>query len=123
MRGFWYMIEAVLISTILMSFLIIVGSEYNSMIRPDNLAEKGYLILRALDNRGELRNYTTAMDDAGLNSLIPEYGYNHTIQICNYEGTCVGNKPYADNIWTANYIISGEDVFKPFTIALYFSIS
>ena len=121
MRGFWYIIESVLISTIVISFLMIVSASYTSIIQPENLAEKGYLILKGLDNRGELRNYTAAMDYTGLNSQIPIYSHNHSIQICDYEETCTGNKPNASNIWTANYIIAGDNVYQPLTIKLYLS--
>jgi len=119
MRGFWHTIETVLITTIVITFLMTVGAKYASVIQPENLAEKGYIILENLDNRGELRNYTVALDYNGLNSQIPIYVYNHSIQICDYTGTCTGTRPNAINIWTANYIISGENVYQPFTIKLY----
>jgi len=121
MRGFWYMVEAVMVSVMLMSFLYVVGSKYTSVVQPQNLAEKGFLVLKGLDDRGELKNYTVAMDYTGLNSIIPVYNYNHTVEICNAEGTCAGHKPVASNIWTASYITAGEYVYKPLIVRLYFS--
>jgi len=120
MRGFWYIIESVLVSLMVISFLLFIGSFYSGNIGSENLAEKGHNILQSLDERGELRNHTVALDNGGLNELIPVYSYNHTVQICDYSGSCTGQRPNATRIWTASYIISGDDRYQPFEIRLYF---
>ncbi len=121
MRGFVYMLESILTAVIVMSFLLVISGHYLSVTQPDNLAEKGYLILKGLDNRDEVRNYTVAMDYEGLNDLIPVYNYNHTVQICNSTISCAGVRPNASEVWTANYIIAGNNDYQPFVVRLYFS--
>jgi len=119
MRGIWHMVESILTSVVVISFLLFISNRYLSVIQPEDIADTGYLILQGLDNRGQLRNYTVAKDYLGLNTQIPIYAYNHTIQICDYEDNCVGLVPNTSNTWTANYIIAGNDVYKPFVVKLH----
>ncbi len=121
MRGFWYIIESVLAAVIVISFLMVISAKYTGSVQPDNPAQNAFLALEALDHRDSLRNYTVAMDYEGLNSQVPIYNYNHTIQICNYGGTCKGVRPNSTTVWTASYLVAGKDEYRPYIVRLYLS--
>ncbi len=118
MRGFWYMIEAVLAGIILLGFLIMLTSGYVSVPRED-MSLKGYGILHELDQQGILRAYAVTGNYSGLNSRIRLFGYNHSVQICNQMGSCLGSMPNAENVWVGNYAIAGEDQYNPKLVKLY----
>ena len=122
MRGFWYMIEAILAGFIIVTFLLVARTEFILGTVPQyDVTLKAYDILRGLDDQELLRNYTINEDPEGLNLQVKFYTYNHSIEICSYSGTCVGSEPNATNVWTGYYVIAGDDTvnYKPYEIRLY----
>ena len=119
MKGFWYMIEALLAGIILIGFLVMLVG--NSVIIPqDDLSLKGYEILHDLDDQEILRDYVADLNHSGLNSQIKLASYNHSIQICDQGNNCVGNIPSADNVWVGNYyIIAGGGEYDPYLVKLF----
>ncbi|MFH1364442.1 MAG: hypothetical protein ABIH52_02175, partial [Candidatus Aenigmatarchaeota archaeon] len=98
MRGFWYTVEAILSILLILTFLLVIKS--NIVIAPqEDVSLTGYKLLRGLDDRGELRNYTVNGDYDSINNSITYYVYNHTIEICDYMSACSGVKPNATNMY------------------------
>lgn len=113
------MIEAVLAGIILIGFLLVLAGSNLSLPR-DDLSLKGYEILHDLDYQGILRPYVVEGNHSGLNSQISLVSYNHSVQICDQGGSCVGSMPSADNVWVGNYyIIAGETDYEPYLVKLY----
>ncbi len=117
-KGFWRTFESVLAVIILLFFVVTLGVRYSFPPPEVGLSERGYEILRSLDNRGELRPYVVGNQTEVLESKIRIQGYNHTIQICNWAG-CSGDRPPTQNVWVSTYIISGENVYDPYEIKLF----
>lgn len=118
MRGFWYMIEAVLAGIILIGFLLSVSVTYADVPESD-ISLRGYSILHELDQQGILKGYVAEGDCPGLDSQITLLGYDHSIQICGQSGECIGSRPDADNIWIGNYLVAGDDAYEPNLVKLY----
>lgn len=118
MRGFWYVIEAVLAGIIIFGFLAMLGRTYITLPDPTDLSITGYETLKSLDDQGLLRSYVVDKNYTGLNSIIKIGRYSHSIKICGYSGTCVGPDPNATNIWVAVYIIGGNESYSPHEVRL-----
>jgi hypothetical protein len=119
MRGFWYVLEAIIAGTILISFLIILGRALMAAPADVSVNEKPFNVLEGLDNRGLLRNYTMAGDAEGLNSEVSIFSYNHSVQICNASGNCSGTPPAAGTVWTGSYLVAGDGNYTPREVKLY----
>jgi hypothetical protein len=118
MKGFWYMIEAILAGIILMGFLLVLAGGY-VRVPGEPVGLKGYEILHDLDRQGMLRPYVLDGNHSGLNSRIRLFGYNHSVQICGQSGSCSGSVPDAGNVWVGNYyIIAGENQYQPYLVKL-----
>ena len=117
MRGFWYMLEAVIAGIIIIGFVAAVSQIYMSPSQED-FTIKAYEELRSLDERGVLRTYAAAGDWGGLDSEVRIYGKNHTVEICSPSG-CQGGRPQGSNVWVGNYLISGSQSYQPMQIKLY----
>jgi len=119
MRGFWHVIESLIAVTILVLFLISIGTTI--LTRTDiEITQKGFETLKGLDERGVLRNYVTTLDPQGLQDIINISGFNHTIEICSPSGSCIGNQPENPaNQFIATYLVSGDDFYTPHIIKLY----
>ncbi len=118
MRGFWYMIEAVLAGLIIIGFLLSLANGYISTPVEDP-GLKSYSVLHELDQQDVLRGHAEDWNYSGLNSQISLFGYNHSIQICDQSGNCAGTRPVAGNVWAGNYIIAGNDIYQPRLVRLY----
>jgi hypothetical protein len=118
MRGFWYMIEVVIAGIILIGFLLFVSGVYANIPEQD-ISIRGYSILHELDHQGVLRGYVNDGNYSGLNSQIILFGYNHSVQICDQGGNCLGNSPDADNVWVGNYMVAGDQNYNPKLVKLY----
>jgi uncharacterized membrane-anchored protein len=119
MKGFWYIVEAVLAAIIILGFLLAISGKYIDQGSVSDVSLKGYSILKSLDERDVLRNYTVNLDYNGLNSEIRLFTYNHSIQICDFSGSCVGERPNITDLWVASYIISGDSQYQPYEVKLY----
>ncbi|MCK5020458.1 MAG: hypothetical protein KAS32_25705 [Candidatus Peribacteraceae bacterium] len=119
MKGFWRTVESVFAIIMLMSFLLLVGSTYFIATAETDLSFVGYEALKELDTRGELRQYAVTGDGDSINSKISMRGFNHSISICRYGGTCTGQYPDAEDVIVSNYIISGHNSYDPLVVRLY----
>lgn len=119
MRGIWFTMESAIACMIIGVFIIaiVAGSSFESG-GPD-MAEVANDILRGMDDRNVLRSSAVALDYDAINSNIDVPGYNHTINICNEAGTCVGPTPDASNIWVGSYFIAGKAAYQPLEIKLF----
>jgi hypothetical protein len=118
MRGFWYMLEAVIAGVIIFGFLAVISQTYINPSQED-FTLQAYQSLKSLDEQGILRPYAAAGDWGGLNSQVKIYSRNHTIEICQASGSCTGQKPEGVNVWVGNYIISGNQNYQPMQVKLY----
>ncbi len=118
MRGFWYMLEAVIAGIIIIGFVAVVSKSYINPSQED-FALQAYSSLKSLDEQGILRPYAQAGDWGGLNSQVKIYSKNHTIEICDRSGNCAGQKPEGANVWAGSYLISGNQNYQPMQIKLY----
>lgn len=113
------MLEALIAGIILITFLVTLKATYLSATPEEDASITAYTTLKQLDDSGLLRSGAAAYDYDSINSEIKLYFYNHTIEICNAQGTCYGRKPSSDNVWIGSYFISGDDSYSPRTVNLY----
>ena len=119
MKGIWYMLEALFAGIILITFLVTLKAAYLSMTPQEEASIEAYITLKELDESGLLRSYAVTNNYNGLNSEVNLYYYNHSVEICNSQGNCYGEKPDSENIWVGSYMISGESGFAPRIVHLY----
>ncbi|MFH1978028.1 MAG: hypothetical protein ABIJ92_01760 [Candidatus Aenigmatarchaeota archaeon] len=119
MKGVWYLIEAVLSVLIIITFLIAIKSNVFDITSQPDVSLTGYSLLKGLDDRGVLRNYTVNKDFTAINSSISYFVYNHTVEICDHLGACIGDAPNATNAFVSTYIISGDGYYNPYEVRLY----
>jgi len=117
MRGFWYMLEAVIAGIIIIGFVAVVSRSYINTSQED-FTLQAYQALKSLDEQGILRPYAAANDWGSLNSEVRIYSKNHTVEICS-TSVCSGQKPHGDNVWVGSYLISGYQSYQPLQVKLY----
>jgi hypothetical protein len=118
-KGFWRTFESVFAVIILIFFLLALGINYAPSAPGTDLSGRGYEILKGLDSRGELRPYAVNNQSGAIASMIRIEGYEHAVQICDFQGTCYGNEPEGTNVWVSTYIISGESAYEPREVRLF----
>lgn len=119
MKGFWRTMESVLSVMLLMGFLLFLGGSYLTRAGETDMSPVGYGVLKELDTSGNLRSYAASGDYSSINSKIDIPGYNHSVEICDYSGDCVGEYPEWESVIASNYLISGYNDYEPFMIKLY----
>ena len=67
----------------------------------------------------DVRNFTVNNDFQSINDSIIYYVYNHTVEICDYIGACIGVKPNSTSVFVSTYIISGDYEYNPYEVRLY----
>ncbi|MBN2042256.1 MAG: hypothetical protein JW754_00455 [Candidatus Aenigmarchaeota archaeon] len=118
-KGFWRMFESIVAVSILMVFVLSLSIQYVREPAEPIMKIRGYEILENMDKNDKLRGYVMAGDSDGINSAIVIGGYNHSIEICDYSGTCNGTYPDAENIWLSVYYVAGENTYDPREVKLY----
>jgi hypothetical protein len=118
MRGFWYMLEAVIAGIIIIGFVAVVSQSYINVSHED-FTLQAYQSLKGLDDQGILRPYAAAGDWGYLNSQVKIYNKNHTVEICSPSGCQGGQKPEGANVWVGSYLISGDQNYQPLQVKLY----
>lgn len=118
-KGFWRTVESIFAVILLMGFLLTLGSPFFITPAETDLGSVGYEKLKDLDSRDELRVYVAGGDYGTLKSKIEIPGYSHSIDICDYEGDCVGEYPDSENVIVSTYVISGYDQYEPYEVRLY----
>lgn len=119
MKGYWHLVDAILASLILMGFILAVASPAIHVPGPENMNDVAYQMLKGLNEKGNMRAYAAAHDYSGLDSGIAFYSHNHSVQICDYGGSCYGQAPSEDNVWVATYLLAGDSVYQPMTVRLF----
>ena len=119
MKGFWHLVDAVLASVILLGAVLVMGQTAVIVPEPGNTNIIAFEKLRELDEQGIMRAYVMDGDYTGLDSHVTLYTFNHSVQICDYSGNCVGERPINKNVWVGTYIVSGKDYYNPRTVKLY----
>jgi len=117
MRGFWYMLEAIIAGIIMIGFIAVVSRVYINPSHED-FSLRAYQSLKELDEQGILRIYAAAGDWGSLNSQVRIYDRNHTIEICS-PGGCQGGRPEGMNVWVGSYMVSGSQSYQPMQVKLY----
>jgi len=118
-KGFWRTFESVLAVMILVFFMLTLGVRYATLPPEADLPERGYKMLKDLDNRGELRPYVVNNQTDALESKISITGYNHAVQICSPENVCYGEEPGGLNVWVSTYLVSGWNTYDPYEVKLF----
>lgn len=118
-KGFWRMFESIVAVSILMVFVLSLSIQYVREPAEPIMKIRGYEILENMDKNDKLRGYVMSGDPNGLNNAIVLGGYNHSIEICDYSGTCNGTYPDAENIWLSVYYVAGENTYDPREVKLY----
>ena len=118
-KGYWHLVDAILASLILMGFLVVVARPAISVPEPENMNEIAYGLLEGLNDQGYMRTYAASHNYTELNSKIRFYSHNHSIQICDYGGSCYGSVPSEKNVWVATYLLAGDSVYSPMTVRLF----
>jgi hypothetical protein len=118
-KGFWRTFESVFAVIILVFFLLTLGMNYAPAPPEAGLSGMGYDILKGLDSMDELRHYAVNNQSGAIESMIRIEGYDHAVQICDFQGACYGNEPEGTNVWVSAYIISGESAYEPCEVRLF----
>ena len=117
------MIEAIIAISMIMTFLIILRSKIQPVEDTGREQAIAAQALSALDNQNLLRSYAIDENHLGLNTqadqVVPAE-FNHTIRFCYLGDRCVGDALPDRNIFTASYVIAGnETYFKPAQVLLH----
>lgn len=123
MKGAWKTIESIFAGFTMMLFVAALGSNY--LYATSNAPAYGQSALAALYERGDLREYAAEMNYSAINEEVRATGYlvgfNHTVQICDAQGSCTGAVPSTDNVWTYSIILAGDEIYGPLEVILYVS--
>jgi hypothetical protein len=121
MNGQWKTMEAVMAGVIMLLFLAALNATSSQVFSPS--PPHAHRALQALDDMGALRGPAYDMDAAAVDSLAGATGYlsgfNHTVQICNEAGSCVGERPDREDVWAYSFLMAGEDAYEPLEVVLY----
>jgi hypothetical protein len=117
MRGFVFMLEAVLAGIILVGFMLFLAHTVSSSMSSE---ERSFgSVLPELDQRGELSGPAYSGNYQTIEDLVSIYGYSDSVVICDSSGNCVGDVPQADKVWVSGYFLAGETVLDPREVRLY----
>jgi hypothetical protein len=122
-KGIMHMVEAVIAVVMILSFLIVLKSKMQPTEDTGREQAIAFEALQALDRQGVLRSYAIEEDYAGLDTqadqAIPA-DFSHATRLCYAGERCVGAALPDKNVFTAGYVISGnETVFKPAQVLLH----
>ncbi len=123
MKGIMHMVEAVIAITMILSFLIVLKAKMQPAEDTGREQAIAFKALQALDKQGVMRSYAIEEDYTGLdaqaNQVIPA-DFSHATRLCYAGERCVGAALPDKNVFTAAYVIAGnETVFKPVQILLH----
>lgn len=118
MKGFARMLEAVLAVLLIFTFLIVLSSG-KVKESPEDLNVKAYEILVDLNEKGVLGPYANANDAHSINMSISYDAHNHTVNVCEPDGSCHGPEPISNNVWVGSYLVAGYNSYNPKLVKLY----
>jgi hypothetical protein len=119
MRGFWFMLEAVLAGVLLIGFMLVLGQVFTPPSGGPDISVSGYSQLQQLNDQFDLRYLASSEDIPAIESAISVPGYSHSVEVCDPSGSCTGNMPSEREVWISSYILSGEDSYTPRIVKLY----
>jgi hypothetical protein len=117
MRGYVFILEAVFAGLILLGFMLYLAQGYTQS-RSGPEQDFGW-VLPELDQMSLLRGHVYSGDIQGLEGEIAIYGFNHSVQVCDPSGGCLGQIPQARDVWVSAYFLAGEDSYQPREVRLY----
>ncbi len=117
MRGFWFMIEAVVAGIILVSFLYFISTERIAFPEED-AGTLAYRTLEGLNRQGTLRSAAEEGNATKIDGEVSIYAFGHAVQLCQYD-SCTGQVPSASNIWTGSYVTAGNSRYNPREVRLH----
>lgn len=117
MRGFWFMMEALLAGILLIAFLIFLTSTNISRNEEDPTA-LGYRTLEGLNRQGLLKPLAAAMNASAIDAEVRLLSFNHSVEICSFD-SCIGQRARGRNVWVASYVVPGSGRYDPREVRLY----
>ncbi len=123
MKGIMHMVEAIIAIIMILSFLIVLRAKIQPIEDTGREQAIAFEALQSLDKQGILRSYAIEEDYAGLDTqadqVIPA-DFSHATRLCYAGERCVGNALPDKNVYTAAYVIAGnETTFKPVQVLLH----
>ncbi len=119
MRGFIYMLEAVIAGLVLVGGMMAVSVQTFAAPPQKDYQSIAIAFLRGLDEQGRLRNLTVAKNVSALAAEFLYPSHNLTIQICDHTLSCTGSIPAGRNVYAGSYLIAGDTHFNPYMITVY----
>jgi hypothetical protein len=119
MKAYVRMLEAAVAIFLVYTFLIILSSGRAREDRPEDLKLRAYELLEGLDDQGVLRGYAAANDYASIDAAIDYEAHNHTVNVCEPDGSCHGQIPNGTDVWVGSYILAGQSSYNPKLVKLY----
>ena len=113
------MLEAVLAIFLIYGFLMVLSSAPEKAEAPQELKLKAYELLQGLDDAGVLRSLAAANDYAAINAAVDYSAKNHSVSVCEPDGTCHGSAPTAGDVWVGTYALAGDSAYSPKLVKLY----
>lgn len=119
MKGFVAMLEAVIAGIILIGTLAAVATTVIPRSTETDFQSIAVSFLQGLDDQGRLRNLTVTKNPSAIDNEILFPSFNHTTEICDHKGTCVGQRPNTEDVHSGFYFIAGNSIFEPYVVTLY----
>jgi len=123
LKGIMHTVEAVIAIVMILSFLLLLRSKLQPVEDTGREQAIAAQALKALDEQNNLRSYAIDENHLGLNTqahavVPPEF--NHTTRLCYSGDRCVGDTLPNRNIFTASFVIAGNQTyFKPVQVLLH----
>lgn len=117
MRGFWFMIEAIIAGMILVGFLSFLVT-VNLSAPDEEMSMAAFKSLSDINKQGLLKEYAQDENYTAINDQVKIYSLNNSIAICTLT-SCVGDSPSGSNIWIGSYITPGYNQYFPREVKLY----
>lgn len=123
MKGVMHMIEAVIAITMIITFLLVLRSKIQTTTDTGLEQAIASQALKSIDKQNLLRGYAIEENHLGLNAQLDDVvpaEFNHTTKLCYVGDNCIGDTLPDKNVFTASYVIAGNEThFKPVQILLH----
>ncbi len=117
MRGYVFMLEALLAGLLLVGFMAYLSG---SIPKQAAFAEADFShILPGLDDGGSLRELAYSGDAPGIEDSVNLPGFAHSVQLCYPSGGCQGQALSEGNTMVFPYLLAGDSSFSPLEVRLY----
>lgn len=121
MKGTWKTLESIIAGVIILLFVAGLGA--TRIQYPSQEPVHGSKALQAIYEDGSLHKPAADLNCSHVETLIRNTGYvsgyETTVRICSYNGTCCGLLPADENIYATTVILTGENSFSPYEVILY----